>query len=1009
MRLTPRPPAAVRLPAPAARAAALCAGALAGALAGAPAAPRAAAAQPPVPAAAGAAPRDVRDDARFDFLARGPYRPAVPRPEALLGYRLGDRNTQYAEQERVLLAIARAAPDRVRVEDLGATHEGRRMRLFVVSSPENVARLDAVRADLARLADPRALAPGEAEAIARRTPAVVWISESVHGNESPGFETGMQLLYQLAASDEPATAAALRNAVVVINPSSNPDGHERFAVWYNSVARSDPANDSYEHREPWSVQGRFNHYRFDMNRDLIATTQPEVQAVVRGMLRWRPQVAVDQHGHTVNYFFPPAAAPVNRHVGAASEKWLTAIGRANAAAFDRYGWQYFVRDQFDLYYPGYYDTWPSLTGATGMTYETDGGGWKGLLWRREDGSLLSFRDGIAKHWVSAMATVEATAARAAERLVDYASYRRAAVDEGRSARMRQVVVVPGADPQRAAELAGALVRAGIEVRRADAAFTSARAHAYGAGSPPDAPAAGRTFPAGSYVVDLAQPQGRLARAVLEPAPTLDSAFARRQVERFRRNLRRAEGGGEDPEFYDITAWSLPVAFGVDAHWTEDATAPRGTPLRDPAAALPGPQPAAFEGAAPTLTPAPFTAPPTALTGPAAAPYAPGADAARLVGGDLLPVPVDGGIAAGANGVTAAQATALVFGPERSGATRLAFQLLAAGYRVGVAGDSIEAGGRLWPRGTFVVRTSRNDSTLAAALDRLARESGVVVTPVASAFTERAQFGVGSSVIVPLRRPRVAVVGDEGVSQTGFGALWWSLDRRYGIDFSHLGWAAIPNALARYDVLVMPDASPGAVARFVGRDAVDRLKQWVRAGGTLVTMGGATAWAAREDVALTSARAVSGDSTPAGARAAAAADTAGGGASDLLAVTSPGADPDAPAPVPGAMFDAVLDRTLWLTFGVAQPRVTALVEGSTFLRLSKDGTNVAVFPRTGAFYRAGFTWPGNTERLLRNTALVVEERLGQGHVVLFQNEPTFRGWVRNMDRLVMNAVVLGPSF
>jgi hypothetical protein len=110
-----------------------------------------------------------------------------------------------------------------------------------------------------------------------------------------------------------------------------------------------------------------------------------------------------------------------------------------------------------------------------------------------------------------------------------------------------------------------------------------------------------------------------------------------------------------------------------------------------------------------------------------------------------------------------------------------------------------------------------------------------------------------------------------------------------------------------------------------------------------------------------------------------------------------------------MFDAVLDQTHWLTFGVPTPRVTALVEGSTFLRLAKQGTNVAVFPRTGAFYRAGFTWPGNTERLLRNTALVVEEPLGRGHVVLFQNEPAFRGWVRSMDRLVLNALVLAPSF
>jgi hypothetical protein len=571
VRQPPRPPAAPRTPLALAVAAAIAIAATAAGVAATPAAAQPPLAGPPRDTARAA---DVRDDARFDFAARGPYRAAVPRPEALLGYRLGDRNTQYAEQERVLLAIARAAPDRVRVEEIGATHEGRRMRLYVVSSPENIARLDAVRGDLDRLADPRALGAGEADAIARRTPVVVWINESVHGNESPGFETGMQLLYQLAASEEPATLAALRGAVVVLNPSSNPDGHERFAVWYNSVARRDPANDSFEHREPWSIQGRYNHYRFDMNRDVIASTQPEVQAIMRGMLRWHPQVAVDQHGQVGTYFFPPAAAPVNRNIGPASEKWLAAIGRANAAAFDRYGWQYFVRDQFDLYYPGYWDTWPSLTGATGMTYETDGGGWKGLLWRRDDGSLLSFRDGIAKHWVSAMATIEATAARAAERLTDYAAFRRSAVDAGRAGPMRQVVIVPGADPQRAAELAAALVRAGVEVRRAEGAFSSARAHAYAPGAP--AGAAARQFAAGAYVVDLAQPQGHLARAVLEPAPTLEPAFARRQEERFRRNQRRADGAGaEDPEFYDITAWSLPIAFGAEAYWTEDAAAPRG--------------------------------------------------------------------------------------------------------------------------------------------------------------------------------------------------------------------------------------------------------------------------------------------------------------------------------------------------------------------------------------------------------------------------------------------------
>jgi hypothetical protein len=131
--------------------------------------------------------------------------------------------------------------------------------------------------------------------------------------------------------------------------------------------------------------------------------------------------------------------------------------------------------------------------------------------------------------------------------------------------------------------------------------------------------------------------------------------------------------------------------------------------------------------------------------------------------------------------------------------------------------------------------------------------------------------------------------------------------------------------------------------------------------------------------------------------------------DLLAVTSPGATGDRPADLPGSHFDVVLDRTHWLTFGYERPRLTAMFQGREFLTLSKEGTNVAVFPQSGRLFRAGFQWPGNTERLLRNTALVIEEPLGRGHVVLFANDPTFRGWWRALDKLVLNAVVLGPAF
>ena len=920
-----------------------------------------------------------RDDRNFSFYARGPYRAGVPRPETLLGYGVGELNTQFAQQERVLLAIADAARDRVAVETIGMTNERRPMRLFIVSAPENITRLESIRADLDRLADPRGLSSAEAAALIERSPAVVWINESVHGNEAPGFENAMQTLYQLAASEEPATLAALRNTLVILNPSTNPDGHERFAVWYNSFHVGAPEAFALEHSEPWSIQGRFNHYRFDMNRDVMTTTQVEVQNLVRAMNRWHPMVAVDQHGQTTNYFFPPTAEPMNPNLGGDFRKWMEIYGRGNAAAFDRYGWMYYSRDVFDFYGPFYWDSWPSLTGAIGMTYETDCGGWKGILWRRDDGSLCSFRDGIAKHFVTSMATIETTGARRADRVRDWHAFRRSAVEAGRTGRMKRVVLLPGNDPARAGELAAALLRSGIEVRRASQPFSSSRAHAYRDGS-----RGSRRFEAGAYVIDLAQPQGIAAKAVLEPSPDLDTDFARAQIEKLGRNLRRGENvSGEGYEFYDVTAWSLPVTFGVEAYWTEDASPVSGELLALPAAPMP--------------------------------PATPRAGGPRPV--EPLPAPVSGGIV-GQRRATAAY----VFSPERSGALRLAYQLLSDGYRVAVSTPPIEAGGRRWPRGSYIVRVARNDSSLHARIERLAAENNVEVMGVGSAFAEAGQFGIGSESVQDLPAPRVALVGDEGISQTSYGAVWWSLEHRYGVRFTPVPLRALAGGdLSQFNVIIIPSGSSGAMNRLVGKDGADRLRNWMRGGGTLVTMGGSTAWAAGSGADLTSARAVGSDADttrldttgiPGTATDTIERDDDGDfeeGRDDLLAVTSPLASNATPVDLPGSHFDVVLDRTHWLTQGYEVPRMTVMMQGSTFLKLSRRGANVAVFPERGDFHRAGFIWPDNTERFLRNTAYVIEEPIGGGHLVAFAGEPWFRGWWRALDKLVMNAVVLGPGY
>ncbi len=244
------------------------------------------------------------DDSKFDFYARAPYRAEVPRPQSILRYDVGTFHTTYAQMENVIGQIAKAAPDRVRIYDIGETPEHRMQHIVAISSPENITKLDQIKANVARLADPRKTSSSEAQAIIANSPIMCWMAYTIHGNESASFEAMLQVIYQLAASDEPATLDILKNSVALIVVGENPDGHERFVTWYNSVSVGDANRAALEHREPWSVYGRVNHFRFDLNRDNLVGTQQESQNLQKAFFDWNPQVAVDHHGQPSQYFFP---------------------------------------------------------------------------------------------------------------------------------------------------------------------------------------------------------------------------------------------------------------------------------------------------------------------------------------------------------------------------------------------------------------------------------------------------------------------------------------------------------------------------------------------------------------------------------------------------------------------------------------------------------------------------------------------------------------------------------
>jgi hypothetical protein len=729
----------------------------------------------------------------FDFYARGPYRPAVPRPEAITGYAAGDQHTMYAVMQNYLDTLIATAGGRVRLETWGQTAERRPIRALIISDPANLAKLDQIRAGLAELADPRKTSPARAAQIAQG-PAVALFQYSVHGDEPAGFEAAMQVAYQLVASDEPQTLEILKNVVVVLNPSANPDGHERFAAWYNSVAVGADNPWAFEQNEPWSITGRYNHFRFDMNRDLVAQSQPEVRAMMDGLLRWHPQVFVDHHSTTPTYFFPPVAQAVNMNLPPQTTKWFETYGRGNAAAFDRYGWQYFVRGVFDFFYVGYWDEWATFQGATGMTYETDGG--PEFNKRRDDGTITTFRDGIAHHVVASLATLETTAKNRQSRLDDYYDFRRSALTEAATDRMKRVVIVPGSDQRSAAHVVGLLLRNGIEVTRLRQPAAVRAAHAYLGGA---AAAAARSFPAGSYVIDLNQPQRRIAKALLEPQAELQRTFVERELAKFQRNRRRGEDADkEDYGFYDITAWSLPLSFNLDAYWVEDA-GPGGEPVTD------------------TLLP------------PSPAP--------------------------------ARAASAYVFPNDNAGAARLALALEAEGFKLAVATRPVRADGRTYPRGTFVVRAQRNAAALHERVAALAPALGVTVTAVQTAFPDTGDVGIGSGEVVALRAPKILVGVGDGVSETSYGWLWHFLTRELNAPFTPVPIRAISKMddIQAFNVLIIPDGNAGRMRRELGDDGVEKLKAWVHSGGVLISYGGGGSLAAHKDVGLSTIATVEPDS------------------------------------------------------------------------------------------------------------------------------------------------------
>ena len=631
-------------------------------------------------------------------------------PEQFLGYNLGDKYTQHYKIVNYFKSVGQSTPDMVKVEQYGETYEGRPLILAYVSSKENIARLESLRLNNLRLANSTKdkAAPVEDGII------FVWLSYNVHGNEPSSSEAAMKTLFALVDPSNTRTKEWLKNVVVIMDPCLNPDGRDRYVNWFTSVVgrklNVDPQ--SREHSEPWPG-GRTNHYNFDLNRDWAWQSQIETQERIKKYNAWLPQVHVDFHEQGFNdpYYFAPAAEPFHEVITPWQRDFQTQIGKNNAKYFDQQGWLYFTKERFDLFYPSYGDTYPTYNGAIGMTYEQGGHSRGGLGVITDDGDTLTLADRLNHHYTTSLSTIEISSQNASKLQKEFRKYFNDAVSSPTGEFKSYIIKADGGDRQE--RLRALLDRNGIDWSYANAATATGLNYATGKSE-------SFKIAEGDIVINTNQPKSNYIRVLFE------------------RNSKLS-----DSATYDITAWSLPFVYGLQAYGVSSffTNTAKAAPQKNAPAAI---QPA----------------------------YA---------------------YAVKWNGLQSAKFLALLL--QKNVRVRYSEQPFTA------KGQVFEKGSLLITRAS-----NMNLTNLSSIVAESASKAGLEVSSIESGFVEKG-FDIGSDRVRVITRPKVALVTGAGVGSNAAGEIWHFFEQQLDYPITLITQEDLPRAnWKNIDVLILPDGN-----------------------------------------------------------------------------------------------------------------------------------------------------------------------------------------------------------
>ena len=445
-------------------------------------------------------------------LASNSFSQKIQSPSEYFGYELGTYFTRHHQVVDYFKQLEKNAPSSIKVEKYGATNEKRDLIVAYISTPENLKNLEQLKQNHNNLSN--------------ESVAFVWLSYNVHGNESAGTEAAMQTAFELITQRQDW----LKSTVVILDPCINPDGRDRYVNWYNQQYNKMFNTDrvSNEHNEPWP-SGRPNHYLFDLNRDWAWLTQVESKQRIALYNQWLPHVHVDFHEQGMNnpYYFAPAAEPYHEVITNFQRTFQTEIGKNNAKYFDKNGWLYFTKEIFDLLYPSYGDTYPTYSGAVGMTYEQGGSGRGGIGVMNSEGKLITLKDRLLHHHTAGLSTVEHAAMNASKLIQEFQNF-----SKNKNYRYKSYVV--GGNQGNLNALKKLLDAHKINYNYGNGAtvtgfdYTTNKTGSLKAS-------------ADHIVISTNQLKGTLVNVLFEPKTALTDSLT-----------------------YDITAWSLPYAYGLEA-------------------------------------------------------------------------------------------------------------------------------------------------------------------------------------------------------------------------------------------------------------------------------------------------------------------------------------------------------------------------------------------------------------------------------------------------------------